>query len=150
MLCLHICAVPDGFTHHTQTYDSSTGGNVRCTTNPFHSKSKFQLIRFCVGWKNTPWQWIYPISFQIPLDKFFIIILLCCDIMCLNFLFLVKNTGSWLEIGTSISHFVIMDVTVVVLCLIQIFAKFLTTYQLQSLLRYGRTRDLSADTLKIE
>lgn len=70
--------------------------------------------------------------------------------MCLNFLFLVKNTGSWLEIGTSISHFIIMDVTVVVLCLIQIVAKFLTTYQLQSLLHYGRARDLSADTLKIE
>lgn len=87
---------------------------------------------------------------KIPLDKFFIIILLCCDIMCLNFLFLVKNTGSWLEIGTSISHFVIMDLTVVVLCLIQFIAKFLTTYQLQTLFRYGRTRDLSADLLKVE
>ncbi|XP_031622436.1 GPI ethanolamine phosphate transferase 1 isoform X2 [Contarinia nasturtii] len=87
---------------------------------------------------------------KIPLDKFFILILLCCDIMCLNFLFLVKNTGSWLEIGTSISHFVIMETTVVVLCLVQVFAKFLTTYQLQSLFGCGKTRDLSADTVKIE
>ncbi|XP_055319471.1 GPI ethanolamine phosphate transferase 1 [Sitodiplosis mosellana] len=87
---------------------------------------------------------------KIPLDKFFIIILLCCDIMCLNFLFLVKNTGSWLEIGTSISHFVIMEATVVVLCLLQVIAKFLTTYQLQSLFGFGKTRDLSADTVKIE
>lgn len=70
--------------------------------------------------------------------------------MCLNFLFLVKNTGSWLEIGTSISHFVIMESTVVVLCVLQIVAKFLTSYQLQTLLRYGKTRDLSADTVKIE
>lgn len=70
--------------------------------------------------------------------------------MCLNFLFLVKNTGSWLEIGTSISHFVIMESTVVVLCLLQVIAKFLTTYQLQSLFGFGKTRDLSADTVKIE
>lgn len=70
--------------------------------------------------------------------------------MCLNFLFLVKNTGSWLEIGTSISHFVIMETTVVVLCLVQLFAAILTTYQLQSLLPSGKTRDLSANTVKIE
>lgn len=76
--------------------------------------------------------------------------LLCCDIMCLNFLFLVKNTGSWLEIGTSISHFVIMESTVVVLCLLQIIAKFLTTYQLQSLINSGKTRDLSTESVKIE
>lgn len=69
--------------------------------------------------------------------------------MCLNFLFLVKNTGSWLEIGTSISHFVIMDVTVLVLCLVQIVAKFLTTGQIQSLFS-ARTRDLSSNTPKIE
>lgn len=75
--------------------------------------------------------------------------MLCCDIMCLNFLFLVKNTGSWLEIGTSISHFVIMEVTIVVLCILQIIAKFLTKYQLP-LSQSGKTRDLSADTVKIE
>lgn len=71
--------------------------------------------------------------------------------MCLNFLFLVKNTGSWLEIGTSISHFVIMEATVVVLCLLQVIAKFLTTFQLQSLLPNGKTRDLSTQyAAKIE
>lgn len=43
-----------------------------------------------------------------------------------------------------------MEATVVVLCLLQIVAKFLTTYQLQSLFIHGKTRDLSADTLKIE
>lgn len=87
---------------------------------------------------------------QIPLDEFFIIILLCCDIMCLNFLFLVKNTGSWLEIGTSISHFVIMESTIVVLCFLQLIAGFLTSYQLQTFLSIGRSRDLSENTVKIE
>lgn len=48
MLCLHIFTISDGLTHHTQTYDSGAGGDVCCTTNPFNSKSKFQLIRFRV------------------------------------------------------------------------------------------------------
>lgn len=87
---------------------------------------------------------------KIALDKFFIILLICCDIMCLNFLFLVKNTGSWLEIGTSISHFVIMETTVLVLCLLLLFAKALTTWQLDTLISYGKTRDLSFNDAKVE
>lgn len=31
------------------------------------------------------------------------------NIMGLHFLFLIKNTGSWLEIGMSISHYVIVQ-----------------------------------------
>lgn len=55
----------------------------------------------------------------------FICLMLICDVMGLNFLFLVKNEGSWLEIGTSISHFVIMEVTTVVLVIFTYFAKLL-------------------------
>ncbi|ALC41155.1 CG5342 [Drosophila busckii] len=55
----------------------------------------------------------------------FICLLLICDIMGLNFLFLVRNTGSWLEIGSSISHFVIMEVTTLVLLLLAYAAKML-------------------------
>lgn len=87
---------------------------------------------------------------KVPLDKFFIILLICCDIMCLNFLFLVKNKGSWLEIGTSISHFVIMEATVLVLCLLQIIASFLTTWQLDAIFSNGKTRDLSFNDAKVE
>uniref|UniRef100_A0A336N1E4 GPI ethanolamine phosphate transferase 1 n=1 Tax=Culicoides sonorensis TaxID=179676 RepID=A0A336N1E4_CULSO len=64
---------------------------------------------------------------KIKVQKLFIMILIICDVMCLNFLFLVKNRGSWLDIGSSISHFVIMETTVLVLSLLYVVATLLTT-----------------------
>ncbi|XP_053966376.1 GPI ethanolamine phosphate transferase 1 [Anastrepha ludens] len=55
----------------------------------------------------------------------FVCLMLICDVMGLNFLFLVRNEGSWLEIGTSISHFVIMEVTTLVLVVFTYFSKLL-------------------------
>ncbi|TDG50581.1 hypothetical protein AWZ03_002885 [Drosophila navojoa] len=57
--------------------------------------------------------------------QIFICLLLICDVMGLNFLFLVRNTGSWMEIGSSISHFVIMEVTTLVLVLLAYVSKLL-------------------------
>lgn len=57
--------------------------------------------------------------------QIFICLLILCDIMGMNFLFLVRNTGSWLEIGSSISHFVIMEVTTLVLLILAFAAKVL-------------------------
>lgn len=37
----------------------------------------------------------------------FMVVMAISDIMTLNFFFMVKDEGSWLDIGTSISHFVI-------------------------------------------
>lgn len=68
---------------------------------------------------------------ELKMEKLFIMILIICDIMCLNFLFLVRNNGSWLEIGMSISHFVIMEVTVLVLFILYGLAHFLTTFSLR-------------------
>ncbi|XP_043662944.1 GPI ethanolamine phosphate transferase 1 [Drosophila teissieri] len=56
-------------------------------------------------------------------EQIFICLLLICDVMGLNFLFLVRNQGSWLDIGTSISHFVIMEVTTLVILLLFYTAK---------------------------
>ncbi len=59
------------------------------------------------------------------MEQIFLAILVICNIMGINFLFLVTNKGSWLQIGTSISHFVIIETTTVILCVLQILAKFL-------------------------
>jgi phosphatidylinositol glycan class N len=70
------------------------------------------------------------LSLRVDTKKIFLFMLIICDIMCLNFLFLVKNKGSWLEIGTSLSHFIIMECTVLVLILFYVIARFLTSFQL--------------------
>lgn len=67
---------------------------------------------------------------QIQVQKLFIMILIICDIMCLNFLYLVKNHGSWLDIGTSISHFIIMEATVLVISILYGIGNVLTTFGL--------------------
>ena len=44
---------------------------------------------------------------HLPSFSLFLLVLCTTDIMTLNFFFLVRDTGSWLEIGTTISHFII-------------------------------------------
>ncbi|KAH8291179.1 hypothetical protein KR054_009611 [Drosophila jambulina] len=58
-------------------------------------------------------------------EQIYICLLLICDVMGLNFLFLVRNQGSWLDIGTSISHFVIMEVTTLVILVLAQVAKLM-------------------------
>ncbi|KAI8930390.1 Phosphatidylinositolglycan class N-domain-containing protein [Entophlyctis helioformis] len=43
----------------------------------------------------------------------FLLVLSTTDIMTLNFFFLVRDDGSWLEIGTTISHFIIASAFIV-------------------------------------
>ena len=71
--------------------------------------------------------------------KMFFMMLVVCDVMCLNFLFLVKNKGSWMDIGTSLSHFIIMEATVLVLTLFYGIANLLTSVQ------FCVTRDCKSD-----
>uniref|UniRef100_A0A1Q3FC79 GPI ethanolamine phosphate transferase 1 n=1 Tax=Culex tarsalis TaxID=7177 RepID=A0A1Q3FC79_CULTA len=63
---------------------------------------------------------------HVKSQTLFMIILVICDIMSLNFFFLVKNKGSWLDIGTSISHFVIMQCTTIFLTFLYVCVKFVT------------------------
>ncbi|XP_072376667.1 GPI ethanolamine phosphate transferase 1-like [Diabrotica undecimpunctata] len=55
----------------------------------------------------------------------FCIILIFSDLMVLQFLYLITNVGSWLDIGTSLSHFIIMDSFVTMLLLLYGFAYWL-------------------------
>ncbi|KAH8309202.1 hypothetical protein KR059_006857 [Drosophila kikkawai] len=68
-------------------------------------------------------------------EQIYICLLLICDVMGLNFLFLVRNQGSWLDIGSSISHFVIMEVTtLVVLVFAQVAKLLLQPHSLESIM----------------
>ncbi|RUP42938.1 Phosphatidylinositolglycan class N-domain-containing protein [Jimgerdemannia flammicorona] len=48
-------------------------------------------------------------SLDLPAFSLFLIVLSVTDVQTLNFFFLVRDDGSWLEIGTSISHFCISE-----------------------------------------
>lgn len=51
-------------------------------------------------------------------ERILLLVLSFCDMMGLVFLFLVRNTGSWKEIGLSISHVVIVHcITLALMCL---------------------------------
>ncbi|KAJ3219626.1 Glycosyl phosphatidyl inositol anchor synthesis [Dinochytrium kinnereticum] len=52
-------------------------------------------------------------SLDLPAFSLFLVVLSTTDVMTLNFFFLVRDDGSWLEIGTTISHFIIASAFIV-------------------------------------
>ena len=64
---------------------------------------------------------------MIPIKGLFLLILFISDAMALHFFFLVKDDGSWLEIGTSISHYVIVMSTILAVIIFFKLASLLTT-----------------------
>ncbi|XP_029127899.1 GPI ethanolamine phosphate transferase 1 isoform X2 [Cajanus cajan] len=55
---------------------------------------------------------------QVPRLGCYFLVILFSDVMTIHFFFLVRNTGSWMEIGNSISHFGIMSAQVVFVLLL--------------------------------
>ncbi|XP_028029662.1 GPI ethanolamine phosphate transferase 1-like [Bombyx mandarina] len=67
---------------------------------------------------------------KAPLGCLNIIVLIYSNIMGLQLLFYVRNNGSWLEIGTSISQFVIVQVITLFIVLINQIAKTMTDFSI--------------------
>nr|CAH7746910.1 unnamed protein product [Callosobruchus chinensis] len=57
----------------------------------------------------------------------FCIILIFSDFLVMQFLYLITNVGSWLEIGSSLSHFIMVEVFVMILLLLYGVAHLLTS-----------------------
>uniref|UniRef100_A0A8C7BCL5 GPI ethanolamine phosphate transferase 1 n=1 Tax=Neovison vison TaxID=452646 RepID=A0A8C7BCL5_NEOVI len=68
---------------------------------------------------------------QLSSKRLFLMVLIISDIMALHFFFLVKDDGSWLDIGTSISHYVIVMSMTIVLVFLNGLAHLLTTKKLE-------------------
>ncbi|XP_045881621.1 GPI ethanolamine phosphate transferase 1 isoform X3 [Meles meles] len=68
---------------------------------------------------------------QLSSKSLFLMVLIISDIMALHFFFLVKDYGSWLDIGTSISHYVIVMSMTIVLVFLNGLAHLLTTKKLE-------------------
>jgi hypothetical protein len=55
------------------------------------------------------------------------IVLTISDVMTLNFFYLVRDEGSWLDIGTSISHFTISNLLILFVIALEQLSEVLTT-----------------------
>lgn len=63
---------------------------------------------------------------KVPVNRLFLLVLIMTDFLALQFFYLVQDYGSWLEIGTSISHFVIMLSFIIYLFFIFGIARYFT------------------------
>ncbi|NXU74904.1 PIGN transferase, partial [Oreotrochilus melanogaster] len=71
------------------------------------------------------------VTTQLSSKSLFLIVLVISDIMALHFFFLVKDYGSWLDIGTSISHYVLVMSLTIFMMLMNGLAQLLTTKKLE-------------------
>lgn len=62
---------------------------------------------------------------QVPTTSIFLVVVGTIDLMTLSFFFLVRDHGSWLEIGTSISHFILASVFSVAALLVLVLSQIL-------------------------
>lgn len=80
------------------------------------------------------------VSINIPPYPFFLLLLIISDFMACHFFFMVKDSGSWLEIGTSISHYVIIMTFIIFFFILLTLSNFFTHTSLD--LKYSAKRIL--------
>ncbi|XP_064598792.1 GPI ethanolamine phosphate transferase 1-like [Liolophura sinensis] len=100
------------------------------TFNPF-------LMGALMVWKNlipfvvvTCWFRAIHVITNLPTRAFFLIVFIISDILALHFFFLVRDYGSWLDIGTSISHYVIVMSMIIFVVLLFGLGHVLTLWRL--------------------
>uniref|UniRef100_A0A8B9Y1E5 GPI ethanolamine phosphate transferase 1 n=1 Tax=Bos mutus grunniens TaxID=30521 RepID=A0A8B9Y1E5_BOSMU len=70
------------------------------------------------------------VTTQLSSKSLFLMVINISDIMALHFFFLIKDHGSWLDIGTSISHYVIVMSMTIFMVFLNCLAQMLTTRKL--------------------
>ncbi|XP_076014175.1 GPI ethanolamine phosphate transferase 1 [Genypterus blacodes] len=70
------------------------------------------------------------VATQLSSRSLFLIVLVISDLMALHFFFLVQDHGSWLDIGTSISHYVIVMSMTIFLMVLSVVTHSLTSLKL--------------------
>ena len=65
-------------------------------------------------------------SINIPPYPFFLLLLIISDFMACHFFFMVRDSGSWLDIGISISHYVIIMSFIIFFFILFMLSKVLT------------------------
>uniref|UniRef100_A0A669BM76 GPI ethanolamine phosphate transferase 1 n=1 Tax=Oreochromis niloticus TaxID=8128 RepID=A0A669BM76_ORENI len=70
------------------------------------------------------------VATQLSSRSLFLIVLVISDLMALHFFFMVQDYGSWLDIGTSISHYVIVMSMTIFLMLLSVVTHVLTSQRL--------------------
>ncbi|KAF2113483.1 Phosphatidylinositolglycan class N-domain-containing protein [Lophiotrema nucula] len=61
----------------------------------------------------------------VPPSALFMVVMAVGDVMTLNFFYMVKDEGSWLDIGTTISHFVIASLLGVFVAGLELVSEFI-------------------------
>ncbi|XP_070708701.1 GPI ethanolamine phosphate transferase 1 [Pempheris klunzingeri] len=70
------------------------------------------------------------VATQLSSRSLFLIVLVISDLMALHFFFLVQDYGSWLDIGTSISHYVIVMSMTIFLMLLSVVTHLFTSQRI--------------------
>jgi phosphatidylinositol glycan class N len=77
----------------------------------------------------------------------FTLLMVISDLMALHFFFEIRTEGSWLDIGTSISHYIIVMLKIIIVSVLFSVAQFLFKF---SLLDLGFMRSLKNRVRKFD